>query len=255
MDHERFDAITRLAWTTSSRRTVLGLLLGAALHGRDVDSAAGKPLAGRKGKKTQTQTSSKQRSGDRRCYPGTSCIPGPGRDNTGCDFSFSTLFRDKNAQGSQLGKSNFRGADLRGANFQGANLAGACFVSANLEGAKLGASVNLHKAIFCNTIMPDGSVDDSGCAKTTACCPPLVQDCPTVDIDCYTTDSQNVCLQPVNGFPSVAHCGRGLACCPCDHPDVDYWTAQCNQTYPACEGKCKAVDGGTFLECWSGCIL
>ena len=31
MDRERFDAITRLAWTSSSRRTALGLLVELTL--------------------------------------------------------------------------------------------------------------------------------------------------------------------------------------------------------------------------------
>jgi hypothetical protein len=253
MDRDRFDAITRLAWTASSRRTALGLLIGAALLGHDLDSATARQQARRKGEKKRKK--SKNPTGDRQCYPGTRCVPGPGRDNAGCDFSFSTVFRDRDASGSQLGKSNFRGADLRGANLQGADLGGACLVGADLEGAKLGASVDLDGAIFCNTVMPDGNIDNSGCGKTTACCPPLEGDCPNEDVYCYSTDDQNVCLQPVNAFPSVGHCGDGLACCPCGHPDVDYWTTRCNQTFPECQGKCKAIDGGSFLSCWSGCFL
>jgi hypothetical protein len=50
-------------------------------------------------------------------------------------------------------------------------LSGACFVDANLLDAKLGASVNLDKAIYCRTLMPDGTRNDRDCDKGTRCCP------------------------------------------------------------------------------------
>ena len=83
-------------------------------------------------------------------------------------------------RGANLSNANFTGADLEGADLRGANLSGACFVDANLRNATLGSSANLGGAIFCNTVMPDGSVDDSGCAHGTACCPTSCQgdDCP-----------------------------------------------------------------------------
>jgi hypothetical protein len=253
MDREQFDDFARFVGSRQSRRAALAALLGAALFGHAPAPTSAKLLAKPKGKKKRNKGN--KPTGASQCYPGRNCIPGPGRDNAGCDFSISTHFRGRDARGAQLSRTNFRGAGLSGADLQGADLGGACLVGANLEGAKLGPSVDLRGAILCNTTMPDGSVNDSGCAKTTPCCPPLEEDCPTVDVGCWSTDDQNVCQQPINGFPSVAHCGRGLACCPCGHPDVDYWTAQCNQTFPECQGKCKAVDGGTFLECWSGCFL
>jgi hypothetical protein len=60
---------------------------------------------------------------------------------------------------------------MRGAGFRGANLSGSCFVGANLLNAHLDSAVNLHGSIFCGTRMPDGSMNDSGCAQGTACCP------------------------------------------------------------------------------------
>ena len=69
------------------------------------------------------------------------------------------------------GETNFIGVDLRGANLKGAylslvNLKGANLSSANLSGAFLGdanllnasGAAFLREAIFCNTIMPDGSI-------------------------------------------------------------------------------------------------
>lgn len=248
MDREHFDDIARILGSRRPRRAALAALAAAASLGRT--SAPAKLLAKRKGKKQR-----KTPTGPSQCYPGTRCIPGSGRDNAGCDFSVSTTFRGRDASGSQLSRTSFRGSDLSGADLQGSDLGGACLVGANLEGAKLGPSVDLDGAIFCNTVMPDGSRNDSGCEETTACCPPLETDCPNADIDCYMTDDQNVCLTLINGFPSVGHCGDGLACCPCGHPDVGYWNDQCNKTFPECQGKCKAADGGGFLSCWLGCIL
>ena len=99
------------------------------------------------------------------------CVPGRGKNNSGCDFAGSSVFVDKDVRGSNLSHANFRDADAYGADFRGANLGGACFVDASLYGARLDASVNRGGAIFCRTVMPDGSVNDSGCDKATACCP------------------------------------------------------------------------------------
>jgi uncharacterized protein YjbI with pentapeptide repeats len=46
---------------------------------------------------------------------------------------------------------------LSNAVFDGANLKGANLKGAKVDGAKLDA------AKFCNTVMPDGSMNDSGC--------------------------------------------------------------------------------------------
>ena len=48
-------------------------------------------------------------------------------------------------------------ANLGGADLSDANLVGAILVKANLDGAFL------RSAILCKTIMPDGSVNNSGC--------------------------------------------------------------------------------------------
>ena len=68
--------------------------------------------------------------------------------------------------------ANLRDADLSGANLVAANLRGAVLVSANLKGAVLsGANLRdailgyaiMNGAILCNTTMPNGSVEYSGC--------------------------------------------------------------------------------------------
>ena len=54
-------------------------------------------------------------------------------------------------------KCDLSNADLVNGYLKGADLNGANLNSANLKGA------NLKGAVLCNTIMPDGSVIDSGC--------------------------------------------------------------------------------------------
>ena len=81
------------------------------------------------------------------------------------------MFHQLQAQGSNLSGANFTGAQMAEANFQGADLGGACLVGANLLGAAIDNSTNLKDAIFCRTLMPDGSLNDSGCDQGTPCCP------------------------------------------------------------------------------------
>ena len=64
----------------------------------------------------------------------------------GCDLS------EANLEGANLGRANLEGANLTGANLEGADL-----YKANLEGSDLSG------AILCNTTMPDGTIDNSGC--------------------------------------------------------------------------------------------
>ena len=59
--------------------------------------------------------------------------------------------------GTYLGQRNLSAANLQKADLRGANLSGA-----NLEGANLSGAI-MNGVIFCNTIMPDGSVIYSGC--------------------------------------------------------------------------------------------
>jgi hypothetical protein len=159
MDRSQFDALARLISARQSRRGALAAILGAMVLGH----APGASLAKRRGRvRAQAKT----------CYPGgTQCVPGRGKNNSGCDFFQSTAFFEQDVRGSNLSNINLRGAAAWKADFRGANLSGACLVDANLLGAKLGASVNLDKAILCRTVLPDGRIDNSSCNKGTDCCP------------------------------------------------------------------------------------
>ena len=64
---------------------------------------------------------------------------------------------DANLSGAFL-----RGADLSDANLTGANLIGADLTDAYLKDAELAYTAR-KDAIFCNTTMTNGSVDNSGC--------------------------------------------------------------------------------------------
>ena len=105
------------------------------------------------------------------CYAGANCTPGKGRNTSGCDFTDSRAFFEGDFRGSNLSNNNFTGAVLARGDFRGANMSGSCLVGANLHEAKLGSSVNLGDAIFCQTLMPDGSLNNRDCDKGTRCCP------------------------------------------------------------------------------------
>ena len=61
-------------------------------------------------------------------------------------------FRDAN-----FTVTNLENADMSGGNFKKANFTGANLLGARLDGAKL------NEAVFCNTVMPDGLVNDANC--------------------------------------------------------------------------------------------
>jgi hypothetical protein len=162
------------------------------------------------------------------------------------------VFQNQDVRGANLSKSNFVGANLRGADFRGANLGGSCLISADLTGAKLGNSVNLRNAIFCNTIMPDGRRDDTGCEGATPCCHRRLQDCADGTVDCYQPSVIGTCGAFMGSLGPFGHCWQILSgCCPCDHRDRAYWTEQCNQHFAGCNGKCIAEDGIQYLACFT----
>ncbi len=73
------------------------------------------------------------------------------KECTRCELSQADLY------GVDLGNANLRGANLRGANLRGSNL-----TEANLSGALLRAA-KLYQANFCDTTMPDGSINNRDC--------------------------------------------------------------------------------------------
>ena len=74
-----------------------------------------------------------------------------GADLRGADLNGAYL-RSANLSGADLGEADLRGAYLNGAYLNGANLNGSVLRYATVTGVTL-----------CNTIMPDGSVINSGC--------------------------------------------------------------------------------------------
>jgi uncharacterized protein YjbI with pentapeptide repeats len=235
MDHDRFDRLARRVFADGrrSRRAALTAILGAALAPAHVAVVSGK---GQKKRKVKVAAQAVDR-----CYPGTSCAPGKGKNTSRCDFSFSTVFQNKDVRGANLSKSNFVGATLTGADFRGANLSEACLISADLSGATLGGSVNLGGAVFCNTTMPDGSIDDSGCEGSTPCCHLRAQNCPDETFTCWTLDRDGICNRTA-GSLTVGTCWNFPLCCPCQHhQDQAFWNEQCQLTFPqGCAGHCQA---------------
>jgi uncharacterized protein YjbI with pentapeptide repeats len=64
-------------------------------------------------------------------------------------------------KGVNLGGTNLRNSDLTLTNLESANLGGADLRGANLDRAFM------NEAILCNTIMPDGNIEYSGCLLPT----------------------------------------------------------------------------------------
>ena len=65
--------------------------------------------------------------------------------------------------GANLLLANLVNADLTGAVLDGIDLSMADLTDANLTGAILGRAIDISGTIFCNTTMPDGTKNYSGC--------------------------------------------------------------------------------------------
>lgn len=240
MDRDDFDALARLVSTKQSRRSAVVALLGATVLGHDPDATLAKD-------KQKVKAAAKAKAKNKPCYPGTSCIPGKGRNTSGCDFSNSTHFKNKDVRGANLSNSNFFAADLEGADFRGANLSGSCFVAASLLNAKMGSSVNLGNAIFCHTLMPDGSFNMSGCDQTTACCPA----CPggaCIFEGC--TPLENICIP----MPPARPCCPNTKCVRL--VQVNFFTGNtCQSQGCSTNAECQTRFPGQDVICKSDCGL
>lgn len=168
MDRDKFDAFTRLFASRRSRRGALATLLsGTILANRPAAMLAdrnGKHRGRGKGKAVHAQQAPAG------CFTGSPCIPGSGAYLANCDFEDSNSLENVNCKGCNLSRANLQDADASGVNLTKANLQKACLVDADLTGATIAASTNLLDAIFCRTIMPNGSTNNSGCSKGTRCC-------------------------------------------------------------------------------------
>lgn len=170
VDEGVFDRLARQLARLQSRRATVAALLGAAAFGITADSLPARDRRKHK-RKRRSRGQTSEASVVSTCYAGTNCVPGRGRTNAGCDFSGTSIFVGLNARGAILSDANFTGADLLEADLRGAVLSGSCFVDADLTGAIIDNTTVRDSAIFCNTAMPDGTIDNSGCGRQDACCP------------------------------------------------------------------------------------
>jgi uncharacterized protein YjbI with pentapeptide repeats/uncharacterized caspase-like protein len=83
-----------------------------------------------------------------------------------------TNFSNANLKNANLANSNLKMANLQNANLSQANLSAANLANTNLSGTSFRhanlAAVNLFEAYFCNTAMPDGSINNKDCAQSQA---------------------------------------------------------------------------------------
>jgi hypothetical protein len=234
VDRERFDALTRLAAAPATRRGAVAALaasLGAAIVGRELP-----PVMAKRKRRGRRRVGAET---TRPCYPGARCAPGKGRNTSGCDFSKSIDLFQRDLRGTNLSNTNFTDAQLAEADLRGANLSGSCLVGANLIGARLGASVNLHNAVFCRTLMPDGSYDDRDCGEGTACCPaPFRCEGPLCPATCIGAPNAQC-------SPNVPYGG----CCPGLHcvPSSTAPTRFTCQAPCGADGSCRARFGTPWI--------
>ena len=225
MDRGLFDALTRLVASRQSRRAAIAALLGAMLPGHHPAAT----LARRRKRKQKGHDQEEPSPGAGPCFPGTHCQPTRGGAHAGCDFGVSAALRGRNMRGAVLSGANFTLADLRGADFRGAVLDGACLLGANLAGAVIDETTVLGDAIFCRTIMPDGSLNNSGCEQGTACCPTICQ-----GDDCAScSDYRNDC----SVLKSSPCCTTDAICTPSADPLVATCQRRCTT-----DDECTAID-------------
>jgi hypothetical protein len=84
-----------------------------------------------------------------------------GADIHRAQVRFANLY-GANLSGANLSGANLNSTNLSAANLTGANLTGAYLGWTNLTGADL-TGADLTGATFCNTPMPDGSINNPGC--------------------------------------------------------------------------------------------
>ncbi|MFM9108962.1 MAG: pentapeptide repeat-containing protein [Chloroflexota bacterium] len=98
------------------------------------------------------------------CYYGYSDLSDldvHGANFTDAQFPFTSL-PGANLSGANLSYAMLGYANVNNANLSNANLSGAYLMGANMRGANL-TGATLTNAQFCNTIMPDGSVNNTNC--------------------------------------------------------------------------------------------
>jgi hypothetical protein len=232
MDHDAFDRLTRLLGTPGSRRAALGALLGSSVLGA-AESAFAKKRG--KGKDKQRGKAHKQRDKKRGAaakpqtpddgavaIEATCGSPGPSSNLNGCNFSGDDM-DGVDLSSSSMKNTNFNGARLCGADLSSSTLTNADFRNANLTRADLHSSgcngIKTNAATrFCQTIMCNGSVNNSDCPTGAAVC------CATGDCEdraCHVRACEDSACEhtrqadgePGNLCPDPRECCNGN-CCP-----------------------------------------
>lgn len=237
MNAKRFDNLARGLLTTITRRRGIGALLAGTLGPLGFTMAEAKKK--RKKKRRKRKRKRKQKRRNRRCYTGTRCEPGRDQNTARCNFANSVRFFELDVQGADLSEANFTGAQLAKANLEGVDLSGACLVGANLLDATIDDATNLDGAIFCRTLMPDGSINDEGCGQGTRCCPTPETceegSCEGVGcIDSYFAECS------VIGFPSPFCCEPAVCTPSIFAPVLTRCQVPCDS-----DDYCRRVVGGT----------
>lgn len=166
MDGAHFDNLARQLSQTSTRRFALGGMLAGLLLPLD-NAARGKGKQRRRNGKDKKRASIQEEP----CWRPGACIPSKGANVSRCDLTGYTTFPTSDCTGCNLSRTNLSGVSAHDVNFTRANLSSACLVDANFFDATFARNTNLANAIFCRTIMPDGSFNNSGCGSGSACCP------------------------------------------------------------------------------------
>jgi len=264
-----------------SRRAALGALLSGLLLPQD---AAAQGKQARRGKRQGNARDRKDRAAAQAecCWRAGKCIPSKGSNVGQCDLGGSTAFQGLNCTGCNVSRANLNGVNARGANFTRANLSGSCLIDADFTGAIFASNTNLYNATFCHTIMPDGSVNNSGCASAPACCaacrqtgefcgPAVAGPCCGTDqcVDgackaCATCESLGKdCGSWPDGCGNIIECGAACTICQANCPSTcrgcislaDGSLACRNEGYTncvSCTSNAECADGSEFNTCYTG---
>jgi hypothetical protein len=190
-----------------------------------------------------------------------------GQDHNGSTFrgidGREAVFTATHNHGSIFAEACLQGARFRRARLDGSTWGDACLFDADFTGADFRGDLTLFdNARFCNTLMPDGSINDRDCGRATACCqatpgPSCQSTADCADQECQTTSCQNgQCrYSPVVDGPDPAgqcavHCCEGVCC--------NAGATECNALglccVPNCTGRTCGPDGcdGSCGTCPTG---
>jgi hypothetical protein len=195
-----------------------------------------------------------------------------GQDHNGSTFrgidGRNANFAATDNHGSVFAEACLQGASFRRARLDGSTWGDACLFDADFTGADFGGDLTLFdNARFCNTTMPDGSVNDRDCGEATPCCQPADPGpaCQTPD-DCpgqrcrsaFCTNGQ--CTYTIvdnNEDPSLA-CGPNSSGWCCEGECCAAAATECGPDGLCCAPNCAGREcgpDGCGATCIPGCEL